>query len=496
MNISGIAPDLQPNTCPAGVWNDCANVVFKDGQARRVSGDLPQLPPAIVNAEVLLFVISNAVPYWVYATATRIGVTDGATDFNITPTGWNCAAGSTYTATVINGLAVINNSSQHPVWWNGATATICAPLPGWPVAARAQAMRAHKNFLFAVGILATGGNEVWWSDAAGPGVVPQLWVPAADNLAGSVNIAPLQDKCLDAMSLRDDLLIYKSQSIWMASLVGGQFVFAFRTLFEEHGLFATNALCRGPDDQHLFVSPVGDVFLTDGVSARSVLEGRAQRTFAASFSAQSTVYAVSLQRSKQGLVVVDQQGWVYDFVSGDLGKRQVADSNCAASGRLIDAGAAASNQWDNDPNAWDTDVTQWDEQALALSNDDVLVGGVGGVFAITSPGATTFFGGVQIEASLSKDGIVLKPFKRSMFDRLRPDVDGSAGTVLKFRLSAQESANGPVTLAPAVDYAVTESDTVDVFIQGRFMGLQIASSGGEPWVLGNLEFYSREVGGW
>jgi hypothetical protein len=298
------------------------------------------------------------------------------------------------------------------------------------------------------------------------------------------------------MSLRDDLLIYKSQSIWMASLVGGQFVFAFRTLFEEHGLFATNALCRGPDDQHLSVSPVGDVFLTDGVSARSVLEGRAQRTFAASFSAQSTVYAVSLQRSKQGLVVVDQQGWVYDFVSGDLGKRQVADSNCAASGRLIDAGAASSNQWDNDANAWDTDVTQWDEQALALSNDDVLVGGVGGVFAITSPGATTFFGGVQIDASLSKDGIVLKPFKRTMFDRLRPDVDGNEGTVLKFRLSAQESANGAVTLAPAVDFAVTESDTVDAFLQGRFMGLQITSKGGDPWVLGNLEFYSREVGGW
>jgi hypothetical protein len=236
--------------------------------------------------------------------------------------------------------------------------------------------------------------------------------------------------------------------------------------------------------------------MTDGVQVQSILEGRAQRTFQASFSAGDKVYAVSLQRTKQALIVVNEQGWIYDFVSGDLGKRQVATSNCAAAGRLIDAGAALANTWDGDPNSWNSDTTDWDEEIRAISNDDVLIGGEAGVFSITVPSAQTFFGGVEIVATLSKSGIVLSKTKRTMFDRIRPDVEGNPGTVLQFRLSAQETANGPITLAPDVPFLVTTSDTVDAFLQGRFMGLEIQSNGGEPWVLGNIEVYMREVGGW
>jgi hypothetical protein len=498
MMLSSIAPDLMPNAAPATVWNDCRNMFFKNGQAQRINGDVATLSGAGSGARALQFVISNGIAYWLIVTPTLIQIHDGSVIWDVTPAGWAAIPnGATVTTTIINGLAVVNVSDRHPVWWPG-TNTDCLPLPGWPAGEFCHAMRAHKNFLFAIGMVATGGNEVRWSDAAGPGVVPQTWTAAADNLAGSVNLAPLQEACLDAMSLRDDFIIYKTQSIWRASLVGGTFVFGFSTLFEEHGLAVTGALCRGPDDQHLFVSPVGDIFLTDGVSVQSILEGRAQQTFQREYSSSAVTFAVVLQRSKLAVIAVGQSAIIYDFPSGALGRRDIAQGTlCAAQGRRIDADAALSNQWDPDNAAWDTDLTAWGEVALALSNDDVLVGGGAQVFCISDPTASSFASG-PVQASLSKEGIRItnNSNARVMVSRLRPDVQGNEGTELTFRLSSQESANGPVTVGPDLAFIVGQTETLDSFLTGRFMGLEVLSDAGQPWVLGNIELTTREVGQW
>jgi hypothetical protein len=514
LSLHSTVTDLLPSEAPASAWNEVRNVAFRNGEAARVSGDERVFPGVSDPVLAMTFCRVSGVAYWLLVTEAHVWVTDGSLTYDVTPGDWYLApvqlpdgrlsAGTvTYTTCIANGLPVVNASNREPYYWDGNTASRLMNLPDWPAGRTCQAMRSHKNFLFAIGMLDTGGNEVLWSDAAGPGEIPQKWTPAPDNLAGSVVLAPLFEPCLDALTMRDELLIYKRQSIWAASFVGGQFVFAFREVFNEHGLAATGALTRGPDDQHLFVAAVGDVYLTDGTRVASILDGRAQRAFYADFTSEQNpiLCAASLQRQKLALVIYPRQGdttatqaLLYDFTSGDIGFRDMPYTLCAESGALLED-VGDRNTWDGTPESWDAAQTVWDQRISVQSNDDVLIGTSAGVFCITS-GAQDFASG-PVAASLSKRGLAFgAPEGIKQVRSLWPRVTGRMGDTLTFRLMAQDSVNGPVRLGPPMVFTIGQEGPLDGFISGRFLGVEVTSNGGAPWRMPAIDMELKRVGRW
>jgi len=507
LKLSSVAPDLIPQDAPNDVWNDARNVVFQNGETIRVSGDAPTLPTAKVP-RVAVFLRPLGQGVWLYATEDGIHAHDGTDEFDVTPdAGWSGAGGidTTWTACVLNGIGFINASDRDPVYWTGNVAERAQPLPDWPAGGRCNALRAHKSFLFAVGMLSEGngsGLRVRWSDAAEAGTVPQEWQPSADNLAGFIDLPPATTACRDALTLRDDLLIYKGEGIWSLTFTGGNAVFVARKRFQSHGIAATNAVTAGPNDRHLFVADDGDVMLTDGVQVSSVLEGRAQRTFYADFTSRfpATFSATTLMREKLGIVIypnaaseIGNKALLFDFESGDIGFRDVPDTLCAARGQaLLDVGEL--NTWDGDDEAWDDDVTRWNEVLAASSVDDVLIGGAFGFLLLSDRSSRDFYDG-PVQAFMQKSGLAFGgPQARKMVARVWPKVIGRTGDVLELRIGGQETTGGPIALSKVLPFTIGQGVPLDVFVQGRFLSLEVVSNGGAPWRMGSIDLEYRPLG--
>ncbi|QDY70133.1 hypothetical protein [Qingshengfaniella alkalisoli] len=502
IELRSLAPDLIPEDAPLNAWNNGANVLFKNGESIRSRGDKATLTGAEVTPRTAVYVEPFDQGYWVYATDAGIFVHDGTNEFDITPVSWGTpTANSVWTSDVINGLAVINCSSMDPVYWDGMTGNPCEPLPDWPAGGRCLAMRAHKNFLFAIGMVSEGDQRVRWSDAAEAGIIPQEWTPSASNLAGFVDLAPLSSPCIDGKTLHDSMLIYKRASVWSLDFVGGNTVFTARKLFANVGILGANAVTSGPDDVHLFAGSSGDIYLTDGAQVRSVLDGRAQRTFYEDFSAAGDLVfsAVTLHREKMGFIIYpgagDSMGTraiAYDFASGDIGMRDMPGVTCAAEGQeLQDVGAL--NEWDGDPGVWNDDDTGWNHVIAAETVDDCLIGGDFG-FRVLEGGDT---GASTVAARLEKSGLSFGDAqRRKMIRAIWPKVRGREGDIVTFRVGGQERSGGAMRWADPVAFAIGSDDPVEVFVQGRYMVLEVTSDGGEPWRMGTIDVEYRGAGTW
>lgn len=508
ISLHSVAPDLIPQDAPEGVWNTCSNVLFRNGESVRVPGDTPTLAGASLTPRACVFMTGNAGKgYWLYATDDGIFAHDGTTEFDVTPAGWAQIHDdrTVWTACVLNGIGYINASDRDPVYWNGDPATLCQPLPDWPAGGRCLALRAHKSFLFAIGMISEGGQRVRWSDAAEVGTVPQFWTPAADNFAGFQDLSPLDSPCVDGLTLRDAFLVYKQESVWSFDFIGGLQVFSIRKVFAEVGMAATNCGTRGIDDVHLFVADEGDVMLTDGVTVRSVLDGRAQRGFYADFSANQTrVFStITLAREKVAFVIYPSAGstygntaLIYDFTSSDIGFRDMPDVTCAAAGGVLTDISAVGLDWDSDGGSWDSDTSAWLGQTPTQSLDDVIIGSASG-FAVVSDGETSDFLTGPVNASLSKSGLSMGDAQtRKLVARLWPKVTGRTGDTLQFRVGGQEITGGPITLSPPVTFTIGQDESIDTFVQGRFMSIEVTSSGGGVWRMGSLDIEYRGLGGW
>lgn len=505
LNLHSLVPDLIPQDAPVDAWNAGNNVVFRNKESARVFGDSPTLPGAAIDARTCVFLTVQGTGYWVYATPGGVYAHDGSTQIDITPTGWALpdTPETVWSSCVLNGIAFINASDRDPVFWSGDVLEACQPLPDWFTDGRCLTLRAHKNFLFAIGMISEGAQRVRWSDAAEAGTVPQFWSPAPDNLAGFVDLAPLSSPCVEGATLRDSFVVYKQESIWSFDFVGGNAVFAIRMMFAEHGIAGPNALTMGMDDVHLYVGNEGDVFIHDGVRVQSVLDGRAQRDFYGDFSANANrvFSAATLAREKLGIIIYPRAGstkgdraLLFDFVNGDIGFRDMPDVLCAGEGgALRDVGD--QNSWDGSPTAWDEDNNAWTAEIFGQTLDDVLVGGGFGFALISDPGARDFITG-PVAARLEKSGLSFgDPQRRKMIGRVWPKVTGRAGDVLKVRLGGQDITGGPVSLNQPVDFTIGQTTSIDAFIQGRYLSIDISSEGGAPWRMGSLDVEFREVGG-
>ena len=501
-------PDRIAQDAAQEVWNDVNNIGFKNGETIRVSPDVPTLPNAQVIPRTCVYVRFGATDYWVYANETGIWAHDGTTEFDITPAAdWTAVYDpeAFYTSCVLGGIVYFNASDRAPVYWAGDTLDPAVQLPDWPAGETCYALRSHKNFLFAIGIVQQNGQRVRWSDAAEPGAVPQFWDPAASNLAGFVDLAPLSARAYDGATLRDSFLVYKTEGIFAFDFIGGNDVFANRKLFSEHGIRVPNAVTPGIDDVHLFLADDGDVYLTDGVQVRSVLDGKAQRTLYRDLSADgsSTVTAVTLSREKTAAIYypsniqadVDYatRALLYNFVDGSIGFRDADQITCGAQGKILTDNSALGLTWDSDPDPWDDDQTRWNEVPVSATIDDVLIGRVDG-FRALGTGASDA-AGEEIFAFASKSGLSFGNAQvRKMVSRIWPKIEGRDGDVVNIRMGGQEITGGGITLGPSVEFTIGQDRHIDTFTTGRFLYFEVSSHGGAVWRLGSFDLEFSEQG--
>jgi hypothetical protein len=168
-----------------------SNVIMRSGFSQRIPGSRPIYETALAAAAPgqLMHAINaefNGTNYWLIfeddGTAWAIeGTNETQIDDSLLAAVTNP---SLFSSSRLNGVPVISNGSDEPVYWDGS---LLVTLPDWTATETCQFITAFKFHLFALDISGPGGtfpNLLRWSDAAEPGTVPDDWTPGASDEAG------------------------------------------------------------------------------------------------------------------------------------------------------------------------------------------------------------------------------------------------------------------------------------------------------------------------
>ena len=188
----GIIYDLTPDRVDPDTLNAGSNVIFRDGIASRIKGHGQVFGTPLFALEDLQYLLNTRTElnnYWLYPTGDSIGVYNGSNHFDISPVGMSAVSlYNQWTGGNLNGVPILNNKKNNPVYWDLNTGNAMIDLPGWPAGTKAESVRPFKYHLIAMNITDPGGifgEALLWSSAAEPGTIPQSWTPLASNEAGS-----------------------------------------------------------------------------------------------------------------------------------------------------------------------------------------------------------------------------------------------------------------------------------------------------------------------
>jgi len=294
---AGLVTDLPAVDLPLPALTTARNVVFRDGAIRRSplfrralhTGSMPAAPQGFGTITPAagfdrLIVVSQGGGY--------VTIDNGHV-IDANPDHYDPASAPVSSAAVSfashGGTCVINRAVEVPYYLDAGSQRL-QPLPGWDDNWRCAALRSYKDFLVAVDIAKGGArfaNTVKWSDIVdlSRGPVPQTWAETVVTYnevtklnesratsAGENTLAGLASPLVDAVVLKDALILYAVGETWVMSYVGGNDIFRFDPLFERRGALNTNA-AMGLDGRH-YVFGDQDLWSHDGVSAQSVISGR------------------------------------------------------------------------------------------------------------------------------------------------------------------------------------------------------------------------------
>jgi len=114
----GVITDIDAAMLPPEAWSSGQNIRFIAKQAERTRGCIDSYNTPNVDPFFVMSWEYSDVPFWVYASATKVRRTDGTTDIDITRTsGGDYAAGALplWNGGVIGGVPVLNNGVDEPL---------------------------------------------------------------------------------------------------------------------------------------------------------------------------------------------------------------------------------------------------------------------------------------------------------------------------------------------------------------------------------------------
>lgn len=498
--ISGVNRDLPPNELPDDIYSDVLNMEAFDIGMRSSRGHTAAFGTPLFQPEYLVFNDRPGEFFWIYASGSGIGVTNGELHFDITP-----AAGVTsvfpgvqWTHANLNSLVVLNNVVDVPVFWDNQTSNIMLPLPDWPAATQAGAIREYQFNLIAFNIDGPGGtldNQLIWSNSADPGQIPDSWTPLPDNSAGSNTLSDTPGQLVDGQQFRDQMMIFKEHSTYTMNFIGGNQVFAFRKLFTTSGILTTN--CASEYLGRVVILTDGDLILSDGQSGESLIDKKMRAWLFNQIDTENfrNAYTVAYQAENQVWVCFPESGateptlaLVWDATDNKIGIRELTPAAAhIARGQIGNVTGTIS--WDIDTETWSQDTTIWN-QALFNPTEDALLQAdrLGTLLYAVNEGSS--FNGTPINSKVEKSGMSFgDEFRVKLIRKVVPRVIGNVGTELTVRVGAANDDSNVIAWAPTVPFVIGERQSLDVLVNGRFIAFQVESTVDQPpWQLVGMDF--------
>lgn len=488
----GTITDLPPEEVRPDKWTSVQNITFKEQATERAKGYAAWADILLGTGPIFaLNVVGETETGWIYCTTNNVYVTDGTTHHNITPTaGLQTVIPGAWTGCILNGIPVLNNGADAPIYWDLNTGNPCQKLPGWPTGSFCKAIRAFKYHLFALAVTDAGNYQpdtLWWSSSAAPGAIPQEWVPAPDNDAGDMTLADTQGGIVDGMSLRDTFIVYKQFSCYVLSYVAGQYVYVQRKLFLTTGLQTANCVAELNGEHWVFTG--NDVVRHDGQSFRSVVQDKVKREIVESIDPGKVgMCCVSSRiRDQQFWVAIPTQGspllnkaWVINTLTEDCGEIELPNVAFVARGIVT---ASVGNSWDARTSTWDSDNTFWDQQSYSPTEDSILLCDPDDN-KLWNHGLEDTANGQPVHAYCERQSLpVQDAILRALVTRVVPRLDGQAGETINIRVGSQAYFGQAITWSDPQPFVLGQSVAVDVQVEGRLISVRFEATTDRVWKL-------------
>lgn len=488
----GVNSDTPAWAVSDDAYTQADNIVFRLGMAERAPSVVAVYDPPSVAPYALLNAQIDGTNFWVYAGASSIYAVQTSVHTEIT----HASGQQTQTDIeklslgLLNGIPFFNNTLDEPMYWDGNVANDFLDLPGWTATETCSFMVPHRFHLFAFGIDGPSGafpNQIKWSDAAAPGNVPASWTAAATNEAGDTVLADTPGVLITAANLRGSLMIYKNGSTHVADYVGGQEIYAFRTLFVQSG-----ALCRHSvvdvNGQHLVVTD-GDIVLTDGSNIRSIAQNRRKRFLFNQLDQDNyqNLFVVYHRSKNEVWICFPESGnefatraMIYDVANDAWGDRELPGIAFAAAGIINDT--AADETWDADTDTWDSDTTLWNAENFSLATEELVLAD-----AATPDFLEVGRGDESLTSTLAKYSIDFgEPERYKFVKRVHLQVEALPSVDFSVRVGTQRSSEDSITWGTAQTYNSDDS-FVNVLAMGRLISIEISVTTTQPFKITGVD---------
>ena len=396
-----------------------------------------------------------------------------------------------WTACTLAGYDLFNvaASGTAPFYYDqvagGATVTALT-ASGFPATTTTNAIRAYRDFAVAFGVNNLSGAQsqtLWWSDRWVPGAAPPTWTPAATNEAGSTDLSDAFGALVDGLSLGRSFIVYKQNSCYRMTYIGGPAVMQFENISRQAGCMARNCIAR-VGESHVVLTRDDVIMLNADGNIQSLARGKIRNEIFDSLDAATW---------DQSFVVyhpVREQVFVFTHDgSADIGNRN---------GWVLSLRDGAWAKWDPEvtgDNTWPTDYPTAGGMGPAGLETGSQAPEHRAVIAYPR-GATT---GTRTFLSMDDDGVAVGPgagkaielannhlLRRNLIDFGEPDqrklVRGvrligtfAASDAITVNVYARDGRDAAASLA-ATGTFTSGGDRVDLLADGRFFDLELTAA--------------------
>jgi hypothetical protein len=470
-------------------WSVLLNCRIEDGsivpaQPYGAVFDVPTDPPY-----ALFDYTDNASAHsWYYAAATKIYNTSGTSSTDVSRT----VGGAYATIDSIGWDGGVYN--QVPCFTNGidvlqikeSADTNFKDDPNFPATYFAERIRGYKNRLVAFKLTIDGdaaGSTVLLSDIADPGFGPASW-DAADptTQANEIDLTETPGDCVDGRPLGGSFIIYKTDSAWRITYVGGTLVDSVERVPGAIGALSNNCV-QQIGNTHLVVG-AGDIYTYDGANVNSILMGN-QKVFFASIDPLYIDRVFTIKQEEKSLIwicypVPGSDGactnaLLYNYKTNDLGHTQLPNIRAASVGQVEEDGSVTFDAAGWGDGLFNDDTGTFNDGGTNPSKPDIiLVSQVNELFYHV--GESAGFNGVDAQWSAYKLDLNLPGDQTSQHvSRIIPQVSGP-GTLL-FQIGAKDSISDSYVWSNIQTFiGATSQYKVDIRASGRYLSLGVGGN--------------------
>ena len=487
---AGLNSDLPPEELGPGYWSSSINMRFADGFASRVRGttqvfDTPAVTPYFISPYT-----TSTTRFWLHAGLAAVYVDDGTTRTDITGTAPTGAIDDKWTGGSLNGVFVLSNGKDLPMFWNGNTATNLATLTGWDATWKAVAVRPFKNFIVALGMTKGASiypNMVKWSDSADPGAIPTSWDstnPALD--AGEQDLAETPDILVDCLPLGDVNIIYKERSMYAMSYIGAPYIFRFQRLPGDVGMLARGCAVATPLGH--VVMTAGDVIIHSGQGATSICTAIVRdyifKNIDSTYYKRSFVTA-NPQRNEvwvcfpYGSSATCNRAAVWNWVDKTWGIRELTNVTYGAFGQV--SVTSSITAWSGAGSlTWAAAATAWSENEYSPAEARLLLSHSTPMISLADTGTTDF--GSIITATLERSGMSMgEPDRVKLLRAIYPVIDGVNGSTVSIQVGASMFPDSTPAWQTAQTFTIGTDVKIDSFTTGRYLSIRFSNADYSPW---------------